>query len=247
MIEVLTILVFAVVQSIFGIGLLFFGTPTLIVLGFSFPETLSVLLPASIAVSFLQVLQGGLPERRRIRNFALWCMLPLFIALVGSLGYGWDIELEIFIAAMLLAYVVIRISPRMADCLRAFVLRFPKAWLTLIGTVHGLSNLGGGLLGIYAANTFNEKREIRGHIAFCYLCFAVVQLATLAILTPAVMHFEQIGYAAIAGGVFAIFERRLFGSLTAPAFERLFTAMIGAYSALIFLKLAGAFSAETFA
>ena len=244
MIEVVTILVFAVVQSIFGIGLLFFGTPTLIVLGFSFPETLSVLLPASIAVSFSQVLQGGLPSRGRIRDFSVWCMLPLVAALVGSLRYGWEAELEIIIAVMLLAYVAIRVSPLMADGLKSVVLRFPKGWLVLIGTVHGLSNLGGGLLGIFAANTFSDKFQIRSHIAFCYLCFAVVQLATLAILTPQVMHAGQIGYAALAGVVFVVLERRLFGSLTAPAFDLLFTAMIGAYSVLIFLKLFGAFSPE---
>ena len=56
MIEFATIFLFAILQSIFGIGILFFGTPTLLLLGFPFAETLSVLLPASLAVSAFQVM-----------------------------------------------------------------------------------------------------------------------------------------------------------------------------------------------
>jgi len=70
LIEIVTIVVFAALQSVFGIGILFFGTPTLILLGYPFVETLAVVLPASIAVSLLQVVQGILPQpqwQRRVR------------------------------------------------------------------------------------------------------------------------------------------------------------------------------------
>ena len=50
-----TIILFTIFQSIFGVGLLVFGTPTLLLFGYSFPEVLSYLLPSSITVSFFQI------------------------------------------------------------------------------------------------------------------------------------------------------------------------------------------------
>ncbi len=52
---VVTVLVLAVVQSVFGVGLLVFGTPTLLLLGYPFDQVLAYLLPCSILISALQV------------------------------------------------------------------------------------------------------------------------------------------------------------------------------------------------
>ena len=54
----LVIIFFTIIQSIFGVGLLVFGTPTLLLLDYTFYETLSFLLPSSIIVSLLQVYNG---------------------------------------------------------------------------------------------------------------------------------------------------------------------------------------------
>lgn len=245
MIEFATIFVFAILQSIFGIGILFFGTPTLLLLGFPFAETLSILLPASIAVSLFQVVGSGLPDRRQIGSYVGWCLVPLTIALVGSLSFGWDVELELIVALTMLVYVVIRLSPQTERTLRGTVQRLPQAWLAVIGTVHGLSNLGGGLLAIFAASSFDDKTQMRGNIAFCYLCFAAIQLVTLAILKSDVMHAAQFGYAALAVCVFVVIERQVFGAMATPVFDRILTILIGCYSALIFLKLFGVFQAPT--
>jgi len=50
----LAIIVVSVIQSIFGVGILLFGTPILLLLGYEFVEALGVLLPVSIAVNALQ-------------------------------------------------------------------------------------------------------------------------------------------------------------------------------------------------
>ena len=52
---VIIIAVFSIVQSIFGVGLLLFGTPTLLLLGYSYSETLWLLLPCSVTISLIQV------------------------------------------------------------------------------------------------------------------------------------------------------------------------------------------------
>jgi len=243
MIEFATIFVYAILQSIFGIGILFFGTPTLLLLGFPFYETLSVLLPASLAVSLFQVIGSDLPSSRRVLGYVMWCLVPLAIALIGGLTFGWDVELESIVAATLLLYVVIRLSPRTETMLQRSVRRLPQAWLVAIGTIHGLSNLGGGLLAIFAASRFDDKNAVRGNIAFCYLCFAVIQLGALAILRPDVMHLAQLSYAALAIVVSVIVDRLVFVSIVTPVFDKILTVVIGCYSALIILKLTGVLQA----
>ena len=49
---------FSTVQSVFGVGLLVFGTPTLLLLGCSFEETIAYLLPSSALISVMQVVDG---------------------------------------------------------------------------------------------------------------------------------------------------------------------------------------------
>ena len=241
MIEILIIIVFAAMQSVFGIGILFFGTPTLILLGYPFVETLAVVLPASIAVSLLQVVQGTLPQPQWRRSFAVWCLAPVTAVLGASLWWQWQVELEFIVACTLFLYVLIRISPRLHAYMKGTVRARKSLWLAVIGTIHGVSNLGGGLLAIFAANSFDDKMVIRSHIAFCYLCFACIQLSVLTIMTPYVINWMLFVYAAIGGAVFVVCERRIFHSISFPAFDRAFTIVICSYSVVVFLKLLGVF------
>ena len=55
-IEIFLICIFSIFQSIFGIGILILGTPTFLLLGYSYFETLNILLPFSIAISLLQII-----------------------------------------------------------------------------------------------------------------------------------------------------------------------------------------------
>ena len=77
------ILVLALVQSLFGVGILLFGTPILLIMGYEYQEALMYLLPASAALSWSQVwdfrtykLDGGY---RKI--FLLICIPSLMLGM----------------------------------------------------------------------------------------------------------------------------------------------------------------------
>ena len=53
----LTVIATSVIQSVFGVGVLLFGTPVLLLLGYDFINALSVLLPISIAINCLQIIK----------------------------------------------------------------------------------------------------------------------------------------------------------------------------------------------
>ena len=83
--EVFLIAAFILFQSIFGIGLLVFGTPTYLLLGYSFAESLSILVPVSIMISFYQIYFS----RENINNFKTdyfkYCIPSLIISLFITL------------------------------------------------------------------------------------------------------------------------------------------------------------------
>jgi hypothetical protein len=65
------VVVLAAVQSVFGVGLLVFGTPLLLLMDLQFPTVLAYLLPCSLTISAMQVISsGGLtlePIRRQLK------------------------------------------------------------------------------------------------------------------------------------------------------------------------------------
>ena len=65
-IEIFILAFLTIFQSIFGIGLLVFGTPTFLLLEYTFTETLSIVLPISCFVSLSQIIVS---KKTNIKNF----------------------------------------------------------------------------------------------------------------------------------------------------------------------------------
>ena len=75
------IFLFSGVQSIFGVGLLLFGTPTLLLLGYPYADTLWISSPASVTISIIQVIRGYTyisPDR----TVYLFTVPPLAVCLI---------------------------------------------------------------------------------------------------------------------------------------------------------------------
>ena len=70
-----TILFTSVLQSIFGTGILLFGTPVLLMLGNNFQTTLTILLPASILVNCFQLRNNFKNiDQHFYKNLILFCL-----------------------------------------------------------------------------------------------------------------------------------------------------------------------------
>ena len=53
---VITIIITSAIQSIFGVGVLLFGTPLLLLFGYSFFECLLIVLPVSVSINIVQII-----------------------------------------------------------------------------------------------------------------------------------------------------------------------------------------------
>jgi uncharacterized protein len=169
----------AVVQSLFGVGLLLFGTPILLLLGLPYDGVLGYLLPCSIVVSTLQVAtSGGLTLEPIRREFLMITAPAVLIATAAALIFGSPHQIRIVVGVMLLLTAVTRLG-RLQKGLRRVVQRQKRPLMLALGIVHGLSNLGGGMLTVIVGSSYADKVSIRRHIAFAYGTMAGIQLVVV--------------------------------------------------------------------
>ena len=172
----LIILFFSTLQSIVGVGLLLFGTPTLLLIGYPYEVVLSIVLPSSITISIMQVIEN---------HSSVYGKKHLFLYALPSIGVGLsyvtDINADVvlIVGIMLLIIGFVRVSSRLNDHLKFIVCNNERFYCVLMGFVHGVSNMGGGLLTVYMSTLNNDKTVIRSSIAYWYLIFALVQLVVL--------------------------------------------------------------------
>ena len=176
------IAVFSVVQSIFGVGLLLFGTPTLLLLGYSYSETLWLLLPCSVTISLIQVVNDyKLIEAKKRAVYLVIPTLVLSLALVVTYENG--INITRIVGVLLLLIGVIRFSSKLQALLSSTVKKHIQIYYIIIGVVHGVSNMGGGPLSVLMSTIYSKKEIIRANVAFIYLILAMVQLVVLSIMS----------------------------------------------------------------
>ena len=97
--DILTLAILAgitISQSLFGVGILLWGTPIFLLLGENFIQTLTLLLPLSLMVSFLQVLPRlDKIDRNIFTRFLKYSLPGIFVGLNVILIYSPDINLVV--------------------------------------------------------------------------------------------------------------------------------------------------------
>ena len=175
---IISILVFF--QSIFGIGLLLFGTPTFLLLNYNFLDTLNILLPISVSISFLQLFLSKKKNPTFIKNFNLFTLPFLGISLYFIINFLDSINLEIFIALIIIFFSLINSKRKKVNFLKNLTSFKKNFLLSLIGVIHGLTNLGGSLLTILSSViNKDDKSKTRYCIAYGYLIMGIIQLLVL--------------------------------------------------------------------
>lgn len=231
----IVITLLAIVQSLLGVGLLVFGTPTLLLMNYPFDEALSILLPCSMIVNLAQIFID-----RKLLNKKLfkgtWILFPaIFIGLIIVFAFELKLKIRFFIGLMLLISAIIRFFPRVQAVLVNFLKRYSWAYLALMGMVHGLSNMGGALLTIFVSATQEDKRLTRVTTAFYYFCMAGVQLVTLVILKPELFSRQNLGLMSVALLAFLVVGNKFFALLSEKGFAQVATSLILGYGFLLIL------------
>lgn len=233
----LAIAVFSVVHSVFGIGLLVFGTPTLLILGLPFAVALSWLLPASLAISAIQVWSGREGNRLARESSRLpLCLVPLVVALASALLFDLRGQINLTIGLALIAAAAIRVQRPLQERVARLIARSAPAYLGLMGMLHGFTNMGGTMLSIYASAVSTNKHDIRGTVAVYYLSFGIVEIATLAVLRPELLGMHSVIAALLAAAIYGVVGRLIFNRAAARTYDRAVTGFLALYGVAILCK-----------
>lgn len=232
----LTVIGTAIIQSIFGVGVLLFGTPILLLLGYDFVNALSVLLPISIAINSLQILKHyRFIDAGFFKNVLLYTIpfvvLFLFIATSNKINLG-------FIIGTFLIFVASKnFFPDVNRFLDSLI-KYEKIYLGVMGLIHGLTNLGGALLTAIVHGKQYDKNTTRASIAVCYATFAVFQLATLLLLGSEfeLSYAQNATFLQVGVIVFLLTEELLYSEIDNNKYSKFFAAFLLASGILLITK-----------
>jgi len=176
----ITIFFTAIVQSIFGTGVLLFGTPILLILGYNFQYALIILLPTSILINFFQLKNNfnkiDIQFYKRLFLFSI-PLIILFLYFTNSNSIRINLFVGIFLVIIALKENILSINRLMK-----LLIKYEHLYLMIMGIIHGITNLGGALLSGIVFSKDLSKESKRATIAICYLTFAIFQITTLIII-----------------------------------------------------------------
>ena len=222
-------------QAVFGVGILLWGTPALLLLNYSFVEALGFLLPISMFVSCLQFASNikGL-DFNFIGKFIKFSIPGLTIGLL--LVIFVQLHLNIVIAVMLIVAFFVR-KDNTSSVLRGLILKYDRLFMFFVGFSHGVSNLGGSLLVVRLSLKGYSKKHYRTTVSAAYFVFAASQLIILMMVNGKLK--ISISYILIGLCFYFIANTLLVSRINTKLFNKLINYLI--LTMAIFLLVRGLF------
>ena len=194
-IETTIIILLIIVQSIFGVGLLLFGTPTLLILGYDFANTINILMPVSISISLMQFFRSEISDRKFIKEYNLFCLPFLIVFLLIALNLKYLIDFKFLVGVLLVFSSILILNKSKFSSFREIFFKLKKVILVGIGCIHGLTNMGGSFLAIYSTLTSGNKKELaRYYICYGYLIMGVLQYLVVLFFSYKNLEFNKLFY-----------------------------------------------------
>lgn len=232
----LTLVLTTIIQSLFGVGILLFGTPILLLLGYDFSFALSVLLPISISVNLLQIIKHYQYIDFKIYKNTLCYSIPfivLFLAIITNIHFN----ISLIVGVFLLLVAAKNLFPSVDKKLSSLI-QYERSFLAVTGIVHGISNLGGSLLTALIHKQDLPKHNTRVTVALCYASFALVQLLTLFLIgfESGLSYSVQMSLLQISIVVFLITEEMVYKQIDNSKYTRLFALFLAISGGLLLYK-----------
>lgn len=234
----LVIVMIAAIQSMFGAGVSLLGTPLLLFFDYQFVDALVLLLPISLTINILQIVQHHAHINVAVYRKVVLLTLPpiaVFLFIVTHLR----INIGLVIGPFLLLIALKEFSGTIARFLNR-LMRYESLYFITVGLVHGLSNLGGSLLTAFIHHKDFPKDVARVTIAASYATFAVIQLLTLWLFSREQIHVpvhENMMYLIVAGMVFMFVDAVFYAAVERDHYRRIFAVFI-AFSGLVLMAKA---------
>lgn len=220
-IEFIIIFLLAIFQSLFGVGLLLFGTPIFLFIGYDFESTLVLLLPISISISFLQIVYQRSSIKSLVLEYNIFCLPFLVLFLVIAITLRDMVDIRIYVSIFLIITSLIILNKNRIIRRDKYLLKYRKVYLILIGSIHGFTNMGGGFLSIFSTLVNGGDRVLtRKYISYGYFVMGVMQYTTILFIGLSNIDFTKLYYIFLA--LFLFFpSQKIFNKLNDQLFIRI--------------------------
>ena len=232
----ITVAVSSFIQSIFGVGVLLFGTPLLMLQGYNFFQAVIVLLPISLLINLSQIAKDHKSVNIDFYKKIIVYTIPSIVIFLTVLNET-KINIGLLISVLLLLVAAKDFSTRVNNFVN-LVVRHERSYFILMGIVHGLTNLGGPLLTVAVHSKGYEKRTTRATVAASYATFATFQIVTLFFSNFDMdIKLSTIALSMSVGlTMFIVTEKIVYANIDSENYRRLFAAFIFLSGALLFVK-----------
>jgi uncharacterized membrane protein YfcA len=119
-----------------------------------------------------------------------------------------------------------------------FTMMYEKTYFSIMGIVHGLTNLGGSLLTAIVHSKDYTKHITRVTVAISYATFAVFQILTL-LISGLNVEIQLVGtgiYVLVAVTIFTLTEKFVFMEIDNEKYSKYFAVFLFATGVLLILK-----------
>ena len=234
--EIVVIFFLITIQSIFGVGLLLFGTPSFLLLGYDFANTINILMPVSITISALQFFKSKISDRNFIKEYNLFCLPFLIIFLILALKFKYFLDFKFLVALLLIFSSALILNKSKFSSFKKTFFKLKKIVLIVIGCVHGMTNMGGSFLAIYSTLVSKNIKEIaRYYICYGYLIMGILQYITVLFLSFKFLEFTKLYYVFFA--VIIYFPaQKIFKNINDKKFSKYINLIAFLYGILILIS-----------
>ena len=226
----------SIIQSIFGTGVLLFGTPLMLIFGYDFQFSLSILLPTSFLINILQLKNKFINIDFEFYKKLVLYSIPIIIIILYFISLS-TLNINFLIGLFLIILSLKEYNQTIKRYINA-IIKHERLFLLITGFIHGITNLGGAFLSaiIYSKNF--DKHQTRATIAICYLTFAIFQIGTLLLFIEYNIIFNLINSTYWALGVFNFFivEKFIFIKIDNKMYNKFFTFFIFIIGFILILR-----------
>tara|TARA_B110000858_G_C17796419_1_gene472663 strand:+ start:567 stop:1298 length:732 start_codon:yes stop_codon:yes gene_type:complete len=229
------IIILSFVQSVLGIGLLVLGTPTLILMNYSFFETMAIILPSSIVINLVQTMDSEGDYTKFKKDFLKYCLPCVLLSLTVILYISEIINFKLIAGLMLLLSGLIRLW-KSNTVMNKFIFTNSKKFQMFIGLMHGLTNMGGGFLALFASSIYKSKQTIRSGIAYGYLFMGLLQYSFLLIFVDNTFRKDVFMFVILSLASYYFLGKPFFRYISDIFFQRIITYIVVIYGFIIILN-----------
>ena len=217
-IDIVVVIFFvALLQSIFGVGVLLVGTPVLMLAGYSYFDVLSLTLPVSLTISLSQVIKYYKHINKALFKKAFPIVVTMIIIgmyFAKYLGAYVGIIMGLFLFLTSFKGTINVFLPENSSNKRV------SAVIFLMSLIQGTTSLGGAILPFVVSQKCSSKEEKLAATAAIYVLFQLTQI-TFIVINKYQFNFSNTGICVLVGFItYSLIGKKVFQAIKSEGYTK---------------------------